>query len=353
MKKKIVAMLLIATSVVTLAGCGGKLGKFAEMDRMAENAAATYDSYDYSSYYDSVAESGAEYEEAMEAPSSAQAETVTETGATTNRKLIRTVDLNVETYEFDNLNAAITKKVSALGGYIESSSVDGGIDTTYSSRHANYTIRIPAANADAFIATVEGSGNVTHHNENMEDVTLTYVDIKSRKESLQVEYNRLEEMIKNADDIEELIYIEERLANVRYEIQSIESQMRTYDNKVDYTTVYLYISEVKEYTAPEPEDDSVFARIARGLVNAGENIVTFLGNLIVFIVVAIPYLILIAIFAVIIFFIVKGIRKCVKKSSLKRAEKKASKPARANYVKVDTANTDSDDTKKETSESNE
>lgn len=319
MKKRFAAGLIAGTlSLVLLAGCGSSdstsagAGKYAS-DTMAESA-VEYGDYDY------------DYEEAY-APSdsvsmgeSAESVEVTES-ANSKRKLIRTVYLDVETYDFDTLTGAVSQKVNALGGYIESSNVDG--NNSSHSRSASYTLRIPRANADAFIDTIGEKGNVTHQSENMEDVTLQYTDINSRKEALKTEYARLEELIKNADEIEELIYIENRMTEVRYEIESIESQIRSYDNLVDYSTIHLSISEVQEYTEPEPVQVTLGTRIKNSFTGAIENISDILQGLLVVLAALIPYLIFIALIVLIVAVIVWLIRKVINK--INPPEKKQAK----------------------------
>ena len=322
-----------AVLIAMLAGCGNSSAKYDSGASYASDTAMAESSYAYDmDYEDWGYEEPVEYEyEEASATSGAEDVEVTEGGAQSKRKLIRTVNLDVETYDFDGITAGVANRVSSLGGYIETSSVDGSNNSTR--RSATYTLRIPAANADTFIASVGENSNITHQSESMEDVTLQYVDIKSRKESLQVEYDRLEELLKDADGIEELIYIEERLSEVRYEMESIEAQLRSYDNLVDYTTLYLYISEVQEYTEPEPVDYSVGARIGRGLKEAFENIVEFLGDLLVFIVVALPYLLVIAILVVLIWLIIKLIMNISRKYREKHPKKyKTPQPPMQQYV---------------------
>lgn len=329
MNKRWARLIAISSAAMIMTACMAGCGDSASAKYDAPSAAAEsaaygeyYEDYEYDDV-DAYAEEGFDN-------GSGQAEEVevTEGGAQVNRKLIRTVHMDVETNDFDKVTATVTSRVNELGGYIENSSVDNS-STTYG-RSANYTLRIPAAKADSFIATMGDNSNITSQSESMEDVTLKYVDIKSRKGSLQVEYARLEELLKEADDIEELIYIEERLAEVRYEIESIEAQLRSYDNLVDYTTIYLYVNEVIEYTEPEPVDYSVGARIGRGLKEAGENIAEFLGDLVVFIVVALPYLAVLAVFVLIVFVIVKLIAGASRKHRAKHPKQPPMAPAQMN-----------------------
>mgnify|MGYP002226154573 CR=1 FL=1 len=84
-------------------------------------------------------------------------------------------------------------------------------------------------------------------------MTLTYVDLQSHRDALQTEQERLLQLLEQAESIEDIITIEQRLSDVRYQLESMESQLRSYDNQVDYSTVYLYIDEVEVYTPVEEE----------------------------------------------------------------------------------------------------
>ena len=314
MKKRILTGFIAGLMTISLlAGCGSSSSggykasdsSYAASEPMAEAAAGEYyDDYDY-------AEEAYDDSGSVNKVSEGAEDVEVEESSNSSRKLIRTVYLEVETYDFPGLNAAVTAKVKALGGYIETSSVDGNNNST--NRYATYTLRIPKANADAFIESVSQGGNVTHQSENMEDVTLKYVDINSRKESLKTEYKRLEDLLEQAADVEELIYIESRMSEVRYEIESIESQLRTYDNLVDYSTIHLTINEVREYTEPEPEVVTLGDRIKKAFTDAVENVIDILQGLLVALVAIIPYLILIAVVVLIIALIVWLIKTIINK----------------------------------------
>ena len=73
--------------------------------------------------------------------------------------------------------------------------------------------------------------------------------LQSHKKALLAEQESLLSMMEQAESIEDIIAINEQLTDVRYQIESMESQLRTYDNQVDYSTVNLYIDEVERYHA--------------------------------------------------------------------------------------------------------
>ena len=234
----------------------------------------------------------------------------------TSRKLIKTVNLDTETEDLDQTVSLIEQKVTGLGGYIESSNIYNG--TTYSgrsSRSASITARVPAVSLDSFVDSVEGNTNITRKSVNVDDITLTYVDIESKRNSLRTEEKRLLEILESAETVEDIITVEDKLADVRYELESIESQIRSYDNLVDYSTVYLNIEEVVKFTPVEKE--SAFSRMGKGfmenLSDVGEAIVDFL----VWFVSHIPGLIVFAIVVVIIVLI----RAIVVGSKKKKAKK--------------------------------
>ena len=107
------------------------------------------------------------------------------------RKLIRRMDIGVETQSFDELLSQIDAKVAELGGYIESSNTYGSSYGYEGNRSANYTVRVPADKMDEMVTMVSENANVTRKSESTDDVTLSYVDTKSRKEALEVEQERL------------------------------------------------------------------------------------------------------------------------------------------------------------------
>jgi hypothetical protein len=222
---------------------------------------------------------------------------VNEGAVQTSRKLITTMNLSAETEDFDKSRALVESKVVELGGYIENSSVRNN------SKNASYTIRIPKDKLNSFIETIEGNNNILTKSVSVEDVTLSYADTESRKKALRTEEERLLKILENAETVEDLMTVENRLSEVRYQIESIESQLRTYDNKVDYSTVYLDIREVEKYTPVEEQTPG--QRMASGFVESVESVRDGIVELFVFIVIHIPQIIILALIVLIIVLIVK------------------------------------------------
>ena len=331
LKKKMTKVLTGVLALSMLSGCGSasKMAMESAYDTAASNYSAAggvyYDSGDY------------EYaEEVSEENGSSQAETV-EKGETTGRKLIRNVDMDVETESFDALLASAQSQAEELGGYIESSSISNSsyASSTSAARSARLTARIPSEKLDGYLAGISKQSNVTRKSESTEDVTLQYVDLQSHKKALLAEQESLLSMMEQAESIEDIIAINEQLTDVRYQIESMESQLRSYDNRVDYSTVYLYIDEVEVYTPVEEE--TTWERISAGFMDSLKSIGEGIKEAAIWFVIHIPYLVIWAIVIVIIVLILKKIKKRTKRIRAEEKKKFAEEEARMQKTLQNTA----------------
>ena len=309
MRKRIISLFAgITVASTVLAGCGGT-GASSAKSNYAESA------YDYDAAYDYYPEEAYlsddlyEYEEEQTYNSGSEGISDENIQSATNRKLIKTVNMSVETKEFDKLLSNVEKKINQLGGYAESTNISGNSYEKSGSRYANITARIPAENLDAFVNSVENESNITSKNESAEDVTLSYADIEAHNASLRIEQERLNELLKEADSLETIIILQQRLTEVRYEIESYESRLRAMDNQVTYSTVYLNVSEVKEYM-PEPVEKLTFEENCEA---AWETIQSFVISLISFIPILLVLILILGVIGLIIFAIVKLVIVIVKK----------------------------------------
>ena len=216
-----------------------------------------------------------------------------ETGTTTlpeNRKWIITVHMDAETEDLDALLPSLEETIASLDGYVEDQELYNG--STYSSRrhrNANLTIRIPAGKVDAFANEVSGLANVVSKTLNRDDITLTYVATESKVTALKTEETRLLELLAQAETMSDLLEIEARLSDVRYELERYTSQLRLYDNQVDYATIYLFINEVQEYT-PVAEK-TVWERIRDGFKSSISGVTDGFVDFFVWITANSPYLV--------------------------------------------------------------
>lgn len=162
-----------------------------------------------------------------------------------NAKLILNADLSLETQDFEKSAADIEKMTAEAGGYIESSGTYG--DT--GSRSANYTLRVPQEKFEQFYAQLGENMHVVSRSRSSEDVTEQYTDIETRLATLQTKHERLLSLLEKADKMEDIISLENALADCEYEIDSLTGSKRRYDDLVGFSTFYINLREVQTLTA--------------------------------------------------------------------------------------------------------
>ncbi len=217
-------------------------------------------------------------------------ETDISAGIEENRKLIRTITMDAETADLDNILANLDTQLAALGGYVQNKSVQNGRGGSY--RYATLTLRIPADKLDAFVGHVEDATNILSSNETAEDVTLKYAATESRIKALETKETRLLELMTKAENLNDLLTLENQLASVRQELETVKSQLKVYDSLIDYGTIKLTITEVKEYTPVNVEAPTAWERISTGFVKSVKGVWTILTELFIFLIVALPYLVI-------------------------------------------------------------
>jgi len=301
--KKMLSLLLCLCLLCSLSACGGSAKNTSAMGVVREEAAAEAPAM--------MADNAASLK-GTQSGSAALPE---------GRKWIITIDMNVETNDLDNLMENLDREIHAKGGYVEDQNIHNG--STYASRryrNANLTIRIPDDKVDQFTNEIAGLANVVSQNLRREDITLKYVATSSRVTALETEEARLLELLAKAETMEDLLEIEARLTDVRYELENHASQLRLYDNQVDYATIYLYIDEVQEYTPVE--EPTFFERIQNTFSNSLEGLGDGIVSITVFLVGNSPYLLTLGVAAFVIVKLAKRPGKIHFKKKNKQDEQK-------------------------------
>lgn len=288
--KKILAVLLAIS--LLMAGCGASSkAAMDSADNIVQETAAANGSYDFG-------------------------ETETSAQLPQGRKFIITVNLDAEAEELDSALSAISEKLTALNGYMESQNIYNG--SAYSGRryrYANLTLRVPAENLDEFTAAVGSVSNVVSSSRNTDDVTLQYVDTESRVKALETERDRLLELMEQAETMSDLLEIESRLTDVRGELERYASQLKVLDNQIDYSTVNLSLSEVTEYT-PVAEKTRL-EKIRDGFVDSVKGVWNLILDCVSFVLMNIPYIL---VFGLLIWGIVALVKRNRKKHPKKPKE---------------------------------
>ncbi|MFA5523071.1 MAG: DUF4349 domain-containing protein [Tissierellales bacterium] len=239
----------------------------------------------------------------------------TRTQSSLGRKIIRSANVELETKEFDKTVNIITEKTNFLGGYIEGSSITGGRPVNkedFRNRVASFKLRIPEESFDKLLLDFNDIGNVINIRRGGDDITSQYFDSEARLKSLTIQEERLLDILRKADKIEDIINLERELSNVRYQIESYTGTLRKWDNLVSYSTIDLIVYEVREISEPDPV--TLGDRIVDGFKKSIKVMVNLGKELLVSVAVLLPVLFILAIIGLVAYYIFKKVvKKRVKK----------------------------------------
>lgn len=216
-------------------------------------------------------------------------------------KIIRTARLTLETTAYDTALPALKQSVVKAGGYLESAS-ENGTGEDGNRRNAALTARIPEANLDAFLAGVPNDQvKILRSEISQNNVSASYYDLAARLETLRSEKTALDAMLKNATTTDEVLKIHERLYDVMEEIDRYETQIRLYDNRISYATVYFAVNEVKTYA---PESEHFGSRVSYAFRQSWSTFASAMTSFFVALLYMLPFLLVIAVISGIILLIV-------------------------------------------------
>ena len=321
--KKTLSLLLALILMLSLCACGS-----AKDSAAAPMAAQS----SYISADSAPAEAYAEESAAGFAMSNAAAGAARDSGADVPdenpEKIIYSADVTVETTDFDGSLAKIEELMAGCGGWVESSSVNGANFYQKSrgyggTRSASYILRIPSDRFDALMSSLSTLGNVPYTHTYTENVTSQYYDTEAHMKAYQTQEDRLLEMMEKAETVEDIVILEDRLTELRWRIESLQSTLKNWDRRVSYSSVSLSLQEVQEYT-PEAETRLSYGqRLWRSLKGGLRGVAEFFEELLIWFVGALPTLLILA---VLVLLLRLPVKKAIARRREKRAEKKA-KPA--------------------------
>lgn len=156
-------------------------------------------------------------------------------------KVIRTIALTLVAKEIEAARQAIDRIVSEVGGFVGQIHVSGGPDEPSSLRA---TLRVPAARAAAATERLRTVGRVVDETQTGDDVTEQVVDLEARLANHRNTERRLNEVLKNRTGrVADVLEVEREIARVREEIERLDGQRSTLEDRVSYATITLQIRE--------------------------------------------------------------------------------------------------------------
>lgn len=321
MKKRIIGIILAAILVVSVfTGCGSSKSSNTAASPAAPRAEAASDMANYSM----AGKGKADYdgmEESKEAPAEPEADSLAGIGSSAStadvsnailaeRKIIRSANLTIEVEDFDSAFSNIESIILGIG-FIQETNID--TDRVYVDekqvlvKNGTIVLRVDKTKFDSVIGKLRGIGDVFNYTTNGQDVTEQYFDVESRLRLLKMEQAKLESYLAKIDDLDKIFQAESKLTDIRYQIESLTGNLNKLSSLVDLSTITINLNERRPDYKPKPE--TYGDKLLNSLKESLFQVVEFLGDLLIFIVAALPVLIFLGLFIMLGVFIFRRIPK--------------------------------------------
>ena len=163
----------------------------------------------------------------------------------TGPMVVRRAELVLVTKEFDKARETVERAVREHHGYAGQLSVNAPAGA---GRMLTATLRVPADELDATLSELKKLGRVEQESQAGEDVTRQYVDLGARLSNARNTEQRLIDVLRQrTGKVADILAVEQEMARVRGEIESMEAEKKSLENRVSFATLQLRLSE--EYRA--------------------------------------------------------------------------------------------------------
>jgi hypothetical protein len=173
------------------------------------------------------------------------------------------VTIAIPTAEFNASVAQLTSLPGAVGGFITSSSFGGGeeiLSGTPSSVPAQRTprtgvvvMRVPSNEFDGVRERLPSFGTTISEQISGEEVSAQLVDLNARLTSLRLQEDSYRKLFEAAKQIQDIITVQERISEVRTQIEQIGAQRASLQNQVAMSTITVNVREKMVPTKDEPK----------------------------------------------------------------------------------------------------
>jgi hypothetical protein len=239
-----------------------------------------------------------------------------------SEKIIYSAYAELETTDFEASLSAVEQLQTRYGAFVESSSITGTdlSDSYYgitSCRSATYTLRVPKENYFSLTDGLSAVGNVTYLSSDATNITQQYTDTASRLSAYETEEARLLEILAEAETVEDMIAVENRLGDIRYQKESLTSQLQNWDNQVSYSSVTIVLNEVQELTPEPTEEPTYWEEVGAAFRSTLHGLFVIAKTLLKFLIAATPVLVPILLVIVVILAVHRRKKKQQKQESQK------------------------------------
>lgn len=180
------------------------------------------------------------------------------------RKVIQTSQLSLLVRDVAQGIEQIKSHTESIGGYMVNSNLSR--PQTQEATQGTITVRVPATQLDAVLAYYR-SLSIKVGSENLQgrDVTDEYVDLEERLKILRSNKARFEEIMAQANDVDEIIRVQTQIFNLQSQIDSLIGQQRYLDQNAQLAKITLTLATDElslPYTPDTPWRPTVIFKLA-------------------------------------------------------------------------------------------
>lgn len=196
---------------------------------------------------------------------------------------------------------------------------------------ASLTLRIPSDELDAVVDDLRELGTVDQFSTNSYDVTNEVTDLEAEISTLRASTTRIEALLLEAEDIPDIIMLENELSYRQSRLESLEARQRGLDDQVSMSTIDLSLTTEPVVIVDEegPQD------FWEGLVSGWNTLVAFLSGVLVVIGAMLPWMALLTVIALPVVVAVRSRRSQVASKKSSTSQRKST--ARGGAKKTSTA----------------
>ena len=205
-------------------------------------------------------------------------------------KKIYTGYIEAETTDFETAQQSLADMVDGAEGYFSNRSVSN----RGAYRYGEYTIRVPADQFQSFLSQVGESLHVTYQTDSEEDVSEVYYDIEGRLATQRTKLQRLQDLLSQAEDMADIITIENAISETELAIEELSGSLQSYDNRIEYATITLYLQEVYRLSGSEEPVTTLGGRLKEAFIGGLRNVGSALEEIAVWLVYNWVWLVLLA-----------------------------------------------------------
>ncbi|HEY5243124.1 MAG TPA: DUF4349 domain-containing protein [Polyangiaceae bacterium] len=165
-------------------------------------------------------------------------------GSDSSRRIIRTAELSIETEAFEAAASKVPALADARGGFVVSSDTARSLEADGSEVVTTTVVfRVPAAAFDDAIVAVRALGTrVSSEKVTGQDVTEEYVDLEARIRAQRAVEEQYVVILREAKTIPDILAVQQKLGEVRTEIDRAEGRRRLLENETTLSTITVHVA---------------------------------------------------------------------------------------------------------------